>query len=170
MRKAEVNTSIGLGNTSGQCRFTLHFRIWTHTFLMSPQSSLSVQPWVMLHTDPKWHFKVFCSISTLSLSCMTLTRNSVRHSENQQSPGSQMNAESDKWNHVLAEQRIIHFRKWRDKKVTPVPMKSIAANPTFSYWIKQYIKYLWNLFLSHIGKLIVILNDNFKTKYHDRSL
>lgn len=65
MRKAEVNTSIGLGNTSGQCRFTLHFRIWTHTFLMSPQSSLSVQPWVMLHTDRSSN-----QLSTLNQSCV----------------------------------------------------------------------------------------------------
>lgn len=53
-----------------------------------------------------------------------------------------MNAESDNLNHVHAERKIIHLgngRLKKKKKVTPVLIMSVAANPTFSYWIKYYI-------------------------------
>lgn len=136
MGKPKMNTSISLKERGGQFRFTSSGYWHTH-FLIAPHTPLSIQPWTMLCTDPKSHFKVFCSISTLLSAmsdaykkyCQTFWVLSIT--------GSHMNAESDNLNHVHAEQKVIHLGNGKlKKKVTPVLIRSIAVNPTFSYWMK----------------------------------
>lgn len=141
MGKAGISTSISLKERSGQFRFTMYFKILTHTFFnSSSDSSFHATLNHAVHWS-KMTFQSFAPSVPFSLSCLMLTRNTVRHSENYLSPGSHMNAESDNLNHVHAERKIIHLGNGRlkKKKVTPVLIMSVAANPTFSYWIKYYI-------------------------------
>lgn len=90
---------------------------YRHTrFLIAPQTPLLCNLescCALIQNDIS---KPFAPSVPFSLSCLMLTRNTVRHSENYLSPGSQMNAESDNLNPVHAEQKIIHLGNGRFKK------------------------------------------------------
>ena len=138
MGKAEINTLISLKERSGQFRFTLYFKIATHTFFNSSShssfyatlnhavhwSKMTFQS-LLLHQYPSL-YHVWCLQEILSHILTVVTRQS-----------------HECWisnlNHVHAEQKVIHLGNGRLKKKSHTSSDNVHSSKSCVFLLDKVI-------------------------------